>query len=353
MKISETFGLNKTQHELDFVDVDTNRDKSLFIDPFFLSTRHDPWSISSSRTVKSFFQLAIDFIRNNKITDAKHLFSYLHEPNETCLGLSKLEPQGRGVGPDNSEMIFNSLLESKAIETGLVEDLEDTAIFIDGIDRDKVSDMTTNIIRWHLLQYTINQCNLWNIKLTKDVPSGFYWDSSNKKWEATHLERLVIDDKPFLLVPKIAVSFWKDYTNQKYYQHDILNFLQGEHLKNKSGLVRQRKLKDGSINEFVTKKDIKDREAKYSKEFIRNFTKNHPEIFAKFKSNTGKNVKAVSNIDLEEIDISKLISFLKDNLSKIPKGPENASKYHNTILGILEFVFYPNLCNPIDLSPIK
>jgi hypothetical protein len=41
MKISEIFQLNKTQPELDFVDIDTNLDTPLFIDPFFLSIKKD------------------------------------------------------------------------------------------------------------------------------------------------------------------------------------------------------------------------------------------------------------------------------------------------------------------------
>jgi hypothetical protein len=42
-KISQYFGLNKSQFELDFVDVATETDTKLFVDPFALSLRTDPW----------------------------------------------------------------------------------------------------------------------------------------------------------------------------------------------------------------------------------------------------------------------------------------------------------------------
>jgi hypothetical protein len=37
VKLSEAFNLEKTQAELDFVDVDLARDAPLFIDPFAIS----------------------------------------------------------------------------------------------------------------------------------------------------------------------------------------------------------------------------------------------------------------------------------------------------------------------------
>ena len=213
--------------------------------------------------------------------------------------------------------------------------------------------MTTNIIRKHLLDYTKSQCNLWGIPLTPDVPTGFYWDSVRTRWDNEYTDRLIVDDRELLLVPKIAVSYWKDYTNQKYYQHDILNFLKGEHLKNHSGLVRERTLKDGTKHYYVTKKDVAERDAPYSKEFLREFTTKHPEIFESFRARTRNNVSPITNSSLEEINIEDLINHLIDKLNSIPPGSENASKYHNLAIGILELIFYPNLTNPVKEREIN
>lgn len=195
MKISEKFELNKTQFELDFVDIDLSTDIPLFIDPYFLAQRNDPWSISASRTIRNFFQQLINLLKNGATAQARELFIHLNEPNETCLGLSRGVPQGRGVGDDDANKIFNSLLESTAVQTGIVEDIEDCRIFVPGIDKDKTSDMATNIIRKHLIEYTQNQCKLWDIPMQDNVPSGYVWDRQNREWINYYTKMLVVDNR--------------------------------------------------------------------------------------------------------------------------------------------------------------
>lgn len=353
MKISEIFNLNKTQHELDFVDIDPETDKRVFLDPFFISTRKSPWCEEVTRTIKVYFQLVIDYIKLGEIDKARELFINLNEPNGTCLGFSKGNPAGRGVGPENANDIFESLVKSKAVESGIVEDLEDTAIFIDGISKDKVSDMTTNIIKLHLLEYTKLQCNLWNIPLVSSVPSGFYWDATTKSWDTDFFDRLVINNKPILLVPKIAVSFYKEYIDQKYYQHYVLNYLQQEHLANNSRLVRIRKFKNGQIKKYVTKNDIQENDAPFSKEFIREFAKNHPDTFKNFRDTKSKTSAAIKNDDLEDINIKEVTDFLIEKLQNTPVGNKSAHDYHMLMIGILELIFYPNLVSPIKEKEIN
>ena len=89
---------------------------------------------------------------------------HLHEPKPTCLGLSKGRPKGSGVGNEDADKIYESLLESRAIQTGLIHEIEDNILFVDNFGKDKLSDMTTNIIRKHLIKYTSAQCNLHNIQ---------------------------------------------------------------------------------------------------------------------------------------------------------------------------------------------
>jgi len=73
---SECFNLNKSQYELDFVDVPVNNgDVPLFIDPYAISKRNDYWSIDCHNAIVKFFQGVIDEIRNGNETQAKKMWA--------------------------------------------------------------------------------------------------------------------------------------------------------------------------------------------------------------------------------------------------------------------------------------
>lgn len=147
MKISEIFKLGVNQIHLDFVDIDTDKDYPLYIDPYLISTRNDPWSVEVDRIIKNFFSKVVEFIRNSEHDKAIELFQFMSEPKETCLGISGTGTKnGRGVGEGNATGIIEEIIRSKAIETGIVRNIEDIIVFVDDVDKDKLSDMTTNII---------------------------------------------------------------------------------------------------------------------------------------------------------------------------------------------------------------
>ena len=97
-KFSRTFHINKTQPELDFVDVSLTTDSRLFVDPFALSQKLDRWAQGAHRTLVTFFQRVVEDIRSRNEERARRLLLNLREPNETRLGYSAHRPQGAGIG---------------------------------------------------------------------------------------------------------------------------------------------------------------------------------------------------------------------------------------------------------------
>jgi hypothetical protein len=68
---------------------------------------------------------------------------YLSEPNETHLGFSRGPSRGRGLRGIKSDNIADAISASKAAKTGLLQDLEDTAFLVPGVNKDLLSDIST------------------------------------------------------------------------------------------------------------------------------------------------------------------------------------------------------------------
>lgn len=168
---SEFYKLNKFQDELDFVDVPIADDVLLFIDPYVFSVREDVWSAECNNLIVDFFHTVINAIKSKNARYAQTLLSNLNEPTETHLGVSRSSISGRGIGGKQAFDLYYQLSKSQAAKTGKMADLSDCELLIPGIGFDKVSDITTNIIRKKLIEYTQEQRKLYNIPM-RVVPSG-------------------------------------------------------------------------------------------------------------------------------------------------------------------------------------
>ena len=340
-KLSLFFRLNKSQAALDFVDVDTDRDIQLFIDPYVFSQRTDVWSAKCHDTLQSFFEAVLDAIRSGNDSRGEQLLNYLHEPNETCLGLSLGPPSGRGIGSGQAARLFYVLKNSKAAKTGLLKELSDCELFVPGIGADKISDLTTNIIRKHLIEYTQYQCDLHGIELYGKVNSGNLWNEYTCDWESRYVQLPVVDGRKIIMVPKAAVRWSLSFSHYQYYNKFVLDFLQAEHLRQDTALVET--LRNGKRR--VTKKNLK-KEYKLTKGYLAEFSENHPEVLQRYKRQLGI-PQALKNHELEiNFEESTFARMLIDELLNINRGSQDASRFHSFMVGVLTFIFYPNLIQP-------
>jgi hypothetical protein len=337
---SKLFNLGKSQHELDFVDVPTDGDILLFIDPFAISRRVDPWSQQCNRAIVSFFQLVVDSIVRQDIDKARELLRHLHEPNETRLGFSSNRPDGSGFGNFLSEALLDALQDSSAVKTGFISSLEEAEIMIEGVGRDKISDLSTNIIRKYLAEYTKEQCKLHNIPI-RNVPLNPYYSIEDGDWISDYFELPVAEQKPILLVPKIIVRYDPAYNHQKFYNDFVLSYLQAEHLDGNSSLVHT--LKNGS--KIVHKKDIKP-SFPCTKENLYRFSRDHPKEMKKYRERLEELEGRGENQFVGEEDEKLIAKALISTLSHIEPGNDNASEYHRMMIGIVEFLFFPDLIYP-------
>ena len=96
--ISSIYNLNKTQLELDFVNIDIEKDIPLFIDSILLSKCICDFTVALYDCLKEIFSYLIGLLKNNMDDKAKMICTRIGEVNETHLGLSKNKSRGKGIG---------------------------------------------------------------------------------------------------------------------------------------------------------------------------------------------------------------------------------------------------------------
>ena len=165
------------------------------------------------------------------------LMAHLREPRETYLGVSEEDPKGRGVGRKQAMQLINAILSSKAYKSGLLSDLSEMALYVDGINRDKISDLTTNVIRALLVEYTQEQCELHGVE-TRRYSGPPLWDEPRREWVAQEVQLPFIHSDPILLVPKYIVRRKLALESQEFYNKQITDFLVAETLHAGGSLVK-------------------------------------------------------------------------------------------------------------------
>jgi hypothetical protein len=218
-RVSKVYKLNRSQATLDFVDVDVEWDTKVFISPRALTLMQTDWGDGCVTLVQNFFETVLQRIKDGDNAGAEALLQELREPNETHLGLSHAKSRGRALGDESAHDVWRALSESQAAKSGLVQDLEDTVLLIHGIGVDIVSDVTTNIIRGPLIEYTQEQCRQLGIPLIVGVPSGPMWHAGQREWINKFVELPVPKGNKLLLVPKAIVRRTPLYDMQYYYRH--------------------------------------------------------------------------------------------------------------------------------------
>jgi hypothetical protein len=291
-RFSNIHSLNRRQSNLDFVDILVDTDIPLFVDPFAFKIGDDDWSKECNDLVISFFQELIDALRAGNQSKARELLANLHEPNETRLGVSRPKPselpQGRGIGNKQANSLYSAFAKSEAVKTGILTDLSDCELFIDGISNDKISDITINIIRRKLVKFTQEQCRLWDIPMELK-PTGPCWDDDAREWRGGFEHLPVYRGFPILLVPKRAIRYRMAVDYSEYYDKHIIEHIRQEYERQECVHSAASLTKVLRGKRRITKKSVKEKNPT-SKSFVREFTEEHPEVLAGYKHEAAQSV---------------------------------------------------------------
>lgn len=340
-RFSEYFKLGKSQDELDFVDIYAKTDITLFLDPYGISAMDTEWSSKCEQHIATYFQYLIDCIRNGDNSVVKSLLNALHEVDEVGLGYSSGTTGGRGIGSEQAKQLKDAFESSEAARSGDIRDIADCVLLIPGINRDKVSDITANILKSDLIEYTQLQCKIYNIPLKKVAVNNVF-DYDTFRFKSFYAQLPVIDGKAKILLPLSSVRRDPELSKDKYYRNFIIEYLRAEHCHPSDSLAHV--LKNGKIAVRIS--DLKERYPK-SVEFIYQFSKEHPQVLEKYKSELKRSAKkpgikptlAPTEKVLTTADRIRIINDIKP-------GNDDASSFHKISFVNLIHIFGSRLSNP-------
>jgi hypothetical protein len=301
------------------------------------------WASECNSLLQHFFQRLLEHIKADNSVAGLRMLEGLSERNEFHLGFSKGLSKGSGIGPAFAQDFWKALSRSKAGKTGLLKDLEDACLFIDGVGPDRISDATCNILRGPLIRYTQDMCRYYGIPLQSGVASGPVWNPLNDTWEDSLIELPVTPYGTLLLVPKIAVRHRLVYDVQRYYTHYLLPEMQRYEKSINSALVHV--LKDG--RKRVTKTSLRD---SYGADKLAIATQSlrHPKILDQYRKDAVRTSRPITHHQLAQIENIDAPRFdkLLSAVTQLPVGRDSASAYENAIEALLSAMFFPSLSAP-------
>lgn len=337
-RVSDKFGLGVTQGALDFVDVNVAGDTPVYIEPRAIRTQTGDWADSCVGLLQTFFEALLAAVKAGDSGAVTRLLSHTSEPNETHLGQSRGVARGRGLGDGKKgEDMMKALTASRAAGSGLLKDLEDAALLVPTMGRDTISDITTNIIRGPLIQYTQEQCVLHSIPM-EIQDSGMVWSDIRKEWESGFVDLPRASGDKLLLVPKSIVRFNPMYDMGNYYRGYLRPIYEAEELGNPaSGLVQV--LKGGRRKVLLGKLD---KHLGTSKPDIARMTERDPGALARYrKSVTAKSAPPPTEEEYVERTGVAPVDFMElyDSIMAISPGRAGADSYHRAVANLLTAVF--------------
>lgn len=359
-RVSGYYNLGVEQGGLDFVDVDVLGDVPVYIDPTAIRVQSGDWVEACAHSLYTFFDALLGAIRADDLTKIKQLIYPLSEPNETHLGVSKGRSRGRSLGSrKKADELVGALRRSRAIKSGLIEDLEDTVLFVDGIGKDILSDITTCVIRAHLIEYTVNQSRFHGIPL-QTQHSGRYWDSERREWADGYVDLPRGPEGLLILVPKAIVRLHPTYEKGHFYRGFLRPYFEETELNKGVASEFVKLVRAGKKNaRLKIVKGRLDEKLGTTKAEVAKNAERFPQAMQEYRDE--KSAEAQVPLSLESLAArtgtpQPSLRELYDEIRAIQPGRAGATAYHRAVAAFLTALFTGSLGNQrleVELHGLK
>ena len=315
-RLTDHYGIAVPQASLDFAIPFFNEDIPLYVDPFLLwrspSLVDQGLHTSIINAFNHLGYLAKTGEREKAIAD----LVTASECDEVGLG-SSARRKGKRIAAAKAKEIIDLFDAIPHYHDRGFRHFEEIQLYVDGISKDRISDIACSFIKSFLIDFTIHRCNDLSIPLSKHALSSVYDYRTNafKPENGVTLPANPDNEQPLILVPKRWLRFvpwisYDDYFKEHCPQDNIAH--SGETLEHVEVLNFNRSHFD------VVEAYVKEKERTFSD------CHNDP-LFSAIPITSAKRKVA--------------------QIKKLPTGKDNNADmaYENAIGALFPSLFYPHL----------
>lgn len=227
-RLTDHYGILAPQAELDFAIPFLDEDIPLYVDPFLL------WRSPSQADqglhiglINAFNHLGVLSAKGRE-DEAVATLVAASECDEVGLGSSATR-QGKRLGAEKTREIISLFKRIPHYANFGFRHFEEIQFFVDGVSRDRISDISCSFMKSFLIDFTIQQCQQLGIPRQTTSIENVY-DARKCAFETLQGVQLPInpkDGKPLLFVPKRWLRFvpWLSYDEyfEKYCPQDEIS----------------------------------------------------------------------------------------------------------------------------------
>jgi len=228
-RITDYHDILVSQSSVDFAIPLLDEDIPLYVDPFLLwkSPSQQDQALHTSLT-NAFNRLSV-LVKNGRKDDAIRDLVVASECSEVGLGYSR-DRQGLRIGEGKASEILSLFEAIPEYGQNGFRHFEEIQLYIDGISRDRVSDICCSLLKSFLVDFTIDQCEMLGIPVDDAVLSTLY-DYQQYSFRADQRVRLPVNPEsgePVIFVPKRWLRFapwinFDDYFRDYCPRDDVFN----------------------------------------------------------------------------------------------------------------------------------
>ena len=227
-RLTDYHGIHAAQVDLDFAIPFLDEDIPLYLDPFMLwrSPSQQDQSLHAG-LVNAFNHLGLLASRGRE-SEAIESLIIASECDEVGLGTS-LTKKGKRIGSNKAREIINLFKSIPHYQRNGFRHVEEIQFFVDGISKDRISDISCSFLKSFLIDFTIDQCEFIGVD-TQPCTIEHVYHYRAKEFVSEDNVSLPVNPEsgaPIILVPKRWMRFapWINYDEyfEKYCPQDEIS----------------------------------------------------------------------------------------------------------------------------------